>query len=74
MRTCRALTCAQPFLLPSSERCWGPFVCVGVLLHRFAETQLFLYLDEKHWLAQHPELHLGVIASCLPFEAPPLER
>ena len=27
----------------------------------------------KLWLAQHPELHLGVIASRLPFEAPPLE-
>ena len=52
----------------------GLFFCVGVLLHRFAETQLFLSPDEKHWLAQHPELHLGVIASRLPFEAPPLER
>ncbi len=52
----------------------GALFCVGVLLHRFAENQLFLSPNEKHWLAQHPELHLGVIASCLPFEAPPLER
>lgn len=74
MRTCRALTCAQPLLLPIFRTMLGPFVCVGVLLHRFAETQLFLSPDEKHWLAQHPELHLGVIASRLPFEAPPLER
>ncbi len=74
MRTCRVLTAPSRSSSPSSERCWGPFVCVGVLLHRFAETQLFLYPDEKHWLAQHPELHLGVIASRLPFEAPPLER
>lgn len=66
--------CAQPFLLPIFRTMLGPFFCVGVLLHRFAETQLFLYPDEKHWLAQHPELYLGVIASRLPFEAPPLER
>ncbi len=40
----------------------------------FSETELLLSPDEKLWLAQHPELRLGVIASRLPFEALSSER
>ncbi|MFQ9490363.1 MAG: hypothetical protein ACLR0N_04940 [Bilophila wadsworthia] len=40
----------------------------------FSETELILSPDEKLWLAQHPELRLGVIASRLPFEALSSER
>ena len=63
------------FLFPALRTMLGSFLFVLTFsFAAFSETELLLSPDEKLWLAQHPELRLGVIASRLPFEALSSER
>lgn len=63
------------FLFPALRTMLGSFLFVLTFsFAAFSETELILSPDEKLWLAQHPELRLGVIASRLPFEALSSER
>lgn len=63
------------FLFPALRTMLGSFLFVLTFSFvAFSETELLLSPDEKLWLAQHPELRLGVIASRLPFEALSSER
>lgn len=68
-QTCHAFSHVPPFSFPRPNDAGVLSVCVDVLLRGFLRNRTHPLPDEKLWLAQHPELRLGVIASRLPFEA-----